>query len=193
MTQAKSKHYQQGSAPSAPQNPSYYPTQQGPYHPPPAQHQQMFVVTDHRSAAAAGGFGVDPVQTTCTNCHQTVTTVVDSKVKDGGWFWCLFCTLFFSICVGCLAFCLNGFKKFMHRCPKCNMIITEVEPEITKKEKIIIGGVVGLVILQIVIIVIACWILMDHGFKQVELLNAQLIKHVNDQQRRNIHSNWPHT
>ena len=54
--------------------------------------------------------GAKPAVTTCFNCHQTVTTVVDSKIKDGGWLWCLVCTLFFSVCVGLLAACLDGFK-----------------------------------------------------------------------------------
>ena len=42
-----------------------------------------------------------------------------------------------------LAFCLKGFKKFTHRCPKCNTVIGITEPQLTRKDKNIIGGTVA--------------------------------------------------
>ena len=69
------------------------------------QRQTQVMPQDHRS-----GFDIFPVATTCTHCHQAITTRVDDSIKNEGWLWCIICSCLFSIIVGCLACCLNGFK-----------------------------------------------------------------------------------
>jgi len=78
--------------------------------------------------------GVTPATIHCNTCNMNVTTVVDDSMRDLGWIWCLLCSCFFSWIVGCLACCLNGFKKFTHKCPKCNCVIGVTEPAFTKRE-----------------------------------------------------------
>ena len=60
--------------------------------------------------AKSNEFGTQPVFTTCTNCRQPVKTVVRDKIKQGGWMWCILCSLCYSWIVGLLACCMNGFK-----------------------------------------------------------------------------------
>ena len=67
---------------------------------------------------------------------------------------CLLCTFFYSICVGMLAFCLKGFKKFTHRCPRCNTAIGVTEPQLTRKDKYIIGGTVAAIAALIIILTV---------------------------------------
>ena len=67
------------------------------------QRQTPVIPLDYRSA-----FDI-PVATTCSHCHLAITTTVDVSIKNEGWLWCIICSLF-SIIVGCLACCLNGFK-----------------------------------------------------------------------------------
>jgi len=121
---------------------------------PPPGGQTNHVVVVSQVHGKAPQFGTEPAVTTCTNCHQTVTTVVTDEIRQGGWIWCLACTFLFSWIVGVLACCLNGFKKFTHRCPRCNQIISQVEARLTKKEMGIIAAVTAVVL----VIVILLWI-----------------------------------
>jgi len=100
---------------------------------------------------AESEFGTTSVVTNCTRCHQTVTTRVDNSIKDNGWLWCILCSLCFSWIIGCLACWMNGFKKFTHTCPKCGHVLAVVKPEVTSKEKGIIGALVVLVLVLLVV------------------------------------------
>ena len=53
-----------------------------------------------------------------------------------------------------LAFCLKGFKKFTHQCPRCNTVIGITEPQLTRKDKYIIGGTVAAIAALIIILTV---------------------------------------
>ena len=77
-------------------------------HVPPLGQNHVVVVEQQ----AQGYFGSEPVVTTCNNfsCRQTVTTVVQENISQGGWLWCLLCSCFYSLIIGLLACCMDGFK-----------------------------------------------------------------------------------
>ena len=76
------------------------------------------------------GLGSASAYLNCPNCQAEICTRVDGSVKILGWVFCLLCGLF----PGLLALCMNGFKKFTHSCPRCNMIIGTGEPPFTSGE-----------------------------------------------------------
>ena len=97
----------QGSANTAPSEPKVVYQYAGQVLPPGQNH--VVVVQQQQ---APGNFGTEPVVTTCNNlsCRQDVTTIVEDKIKQEGWLWCILCSLFFSWCIGLLACCMDGFK-----------------------------------------------------------------------------------
>merc|ERR1739848_954049 len=113
-----------------PYNPNFVQQQQPvvsqPQPPPP---QQTVVVVQQQGLLA--GLGSASAYLNCPNCQAEICTRVDGSVKTLGWVFCLLCGLF----PGLLALCMNGFKKFTHSCPRCNMIIGTGEPPFTTGEK----------------------------------------------------------
>ena len=56
-------------------------------------------------------FGKDPAQIQCTNCHQQITTRVESSVSSDGWVFACCCCLFGSCLTSLLV-------KTYYVCPK---------------------------------------------------------------------------
>merc|ERR1712105_438188 len=89
------------------------------------------VVVQGQQQYANHALGISSVNIKCQNCNMDVVSVVDSSIKGMGWAFCLFCGLF----PGLLVLCMNGFRKFKHSCPRCNMVIGTHEPPFTSGEK----------------------------------------------------------
>ncbi|XP_075264342.1 uncharacterized protein LOC142356286 isoform X1 [Convolutriloba macropyga] len=96
-----------------PPHPSQYPPQQ----PPPTS-------TVVINTVPAGKLGTDPMQVTCPNCQQNVTTQLDYQKGCLTWLICgLLCL--FGLFLGCclIPFCVNSCKDVVHTCPNCKVVI----------------------------------------------------------------------
>merc|ERR1712058_52314 len=95
-------------------------------------------------------FGQDSVNISCKNCYNLISTRVDSSISQSGWIWAIVCCCFGSWIASCLVNCLPGFRKYTHSCPRCNVIVGEVEPNHSGCQKVIIGVTVLLVLALII-------------------------------------------
>jgi len=125
--------------------------------------QSHVVVVTQAPIKNLTGFGPKPVITTCTYCGQQVKTIVNDKIKQEGWLWCILCSCFFSWIIGLLACCMDGFKEFSHRCPKCNRIITKVEPKLTATQKTIIIALVVVILFISIGVAVYWWYVTSSG------------------------------
>ena len=99
-----------------------------------------------------------PALTTCPKCNLQVTTNVEKKLNDNGWFWviCCCCCFLFSFVV----LCVNCFWKYNHFCPRCSTKIATYSPRASCRVKCILslvgllGSIVWLYLLVYVILLI---------------------------------------
>jgi len=100
-------------------------------------------------------FGQESVITTCKNCNNQISTNVEDSISGSGWAWAIICCCLGSWIASCLVNCLPGFRKYTHFCPRCNVIVGEVEPKHSACHMVVIG----ISVLLVVCLVIAIFIL----------------------------------
>ncbi|KAJ0001239.1 hypothetical protein NQD34_006259, partial [Periophthalmus magnuspinnatus] len=73
-------------------------------------------------------FQFKPTKTQCPECSQFITTKTTTTVSSITWLACMM-TAMMGCVAGCclLPFCLNSFKKTIHKCPMCNTSISTVK------------------------------------------------------------------
>jgi len=103
-------------------------------------------------------FGQHSVITTCKNCNNQISTNVESSISGNGWAWAILCCCLGTWIASCLVICLPGFRKFTHFCPRCNVIVGEVEPNHSTSHNIIVWLVIGIYVLLVVCLIIAVFI-----------------------------------
>ncbi|KAJ8001311.1 hypothetical protein DPEC_G00168230 [Dallia pectoralis] len=75
----------------------------------------------YNAPVSRGLLGDAPCRTRCSNCHQSIMTVVTYKPGIAAWSMCLLFTLFGLICGCCLIlFLVRGFQDAHHSCPFCH-------------------------------------------------------------------------
>ncbi|UJR31812.1 hypothetical protein I4U23_019289 [Adineta vaga] len=81
-------------------------------------------VIDSKPLSSKISVGDLPVTCICPQCHQSITTVVESK--DGVTVWGAAGILCLIGCIfGCclIPFCVNELKDKTHYCPHCNAVV----------------------------------------------------------------------
>ncbi|XP_071962602.1 lipopolysaccharide-induced tumor necrosis factor-alpha factor homolog [Antedon mediterranea] len=111
------------------QAPAGYPQQAPGGYPQPYQQPQTTVVVGQPSTTVTTVvhqvFREFPVQTTCPNCRNNVTTVVRKEPGMFAWLLCLIIA-FFGGWMGCclIPFCIDGCHDCTHTCPVCQYQIS---------------------------------------------------------------------
>ncbi|KAJ0057791.1 hypothetical protein NL108_002893, partial [Boleophthalmus pectinirostris] len=70
-------------------------------------------------------FQFKPTKTQCPGCSEFVTTQTTTIVSSVTWLSCIMTAMMGCVAGCCLIpFCVDSFKSTVHKCPKCNTLIT---------------------------------------------------------------------
>uniref|UniRef100_A0A914DTQ9 LITAF domain-containing protein n=1 Tax=Acrobeloides nanus TaxID=290746 RepID=A0A914DTQ9_9BILA len=98
-------------------------------------------------------FGSKPEYVQCTACGRSVTTRVAHEIGLMTWVVCLFCIVWICFLWVCLC---NFTKDVVHYCPECNHRLGKYERHPTKRILIFIGVMLGILVAQYIIYLVAC-------------------------------------
>jgi len=82
---------------------------------------QPVVIQQQPPLSANPYFGRQPVNCICHSCGQQTRTRMEFQTSGGTWLICLGISCFTGcICLGPIAFCVDGAKDCAHYCTHCN-------------------------------------------------------------------------
>ena len=88
-----------------------------------AQYQQPGAQAGAYQPQGITDWGPVPINTTCTNCKKSITTIPQRQVGTGTWVWCTLLCFFVGCPLNYLPFCIDGCKDIAHMCPSCSTIV----------------------------------------------------------------------
>ena len=111
------------------------------------------------------------IQIQCNNCHELVTSSVESSLRAQGWGFAICCLFFACGLPSFLVCCLPGFRQYTHYCPLCNALLWTDKPGHSR------GHIALLIILSLILIAAAIGIrylivyLIDLELEEARSLN----------------------